>query len=160
VGRRSSTLGTGCTAAAGVGRTDPAARGAVGGWPNQLLGLSGNAHMESRVQPVGLRFLRGLDPAVKPAHTTPALPVGKAGVVLTPCALWSFGREPSGPLSAGTVCSKTLDRPGRRPDDVMPAACLDSTKTTSALEISQAEQLSERFAGVKCLRGEKRARRA
>jgi hypothetical protein len=43
---------------------------------------------------------------------------------------------------------------------MMPATCLDSTETTPALDISQVEQLSQRFAGWKCPLGEKRARRA
>jgi hypothetical protein len=37
---------------------------------------------------------------------------------------------------------------------MMPAACLDSTETTSALDISSAEQLSQPFAGWKFSHGE------
>ena len=62
--------------------------------------------------------------------------------------------QPSGPLSAGTLRSKTSDRPGRRPDDMMTGTCLDSTETTSALDISQAEQASQPFAEWKCPHGE------
>jgi hypothetical protein len=68
--------------------------------------------------------------------------------------LWSFGRQPSGPLSAGTLYSNVSVRPGRRPDDMMPPASLDSTETTSALDISRAEQLSQPFAGCKFSHGE------
>jgi hypothetical protein len=65
VGRRTGTLGMGCAAAADVGRTPATSRGAVGRWPNQLLGLPGNTLLESRVQPVGFQFLWSLDPAVE-----------------------------------------------------------------------------------------------
>jgi hypothetical protein len=36
---------------------------------------------------------------------------------------------------------------------MMPAACLDSTETTFALDISQAEQLSQPFVGWKFSQG-------
>ena len=65
VGRRTRTLGTGRTTAAGLGQAAPAARGALGRWPNQLLGLPGKPRVGSRVQPVGLLVLRGLDPPVR-----------------------------------------------------------------------------------------------
>jgi len=64
VGWRARTLGMGCAATAGLGPTAPAARRALGRWPNQLLGLPGNAHMESAVQPIWILVLRSVDPAV------------------------------------------------------------------------------------------------
>jgi len=55
--------------ATGLEPTASAARGTVGVWPHQLLGLQRNSHVESRVQPVGLQLLRSLDPAVT-SHRT------------------------------------------------------------------------------------------
>ena len=53
------------TAAAGVGPTAPPAWRALGLWPDQLLGLPGNALLEPRFQPMGIRLLRSVDSAVK-----------------------------------------------------------------------------------------------
>ena len=66
VGRRTRTLGTGRTTAARLGPAAPAARRAMGWWPDQLLGLPGNALLEHRLQSVGFRLLRSLDPPVIP----------------------------------------------------------------------------------------------
>ena len=64
VGRRAWPLGVWCASSSGLGSTAAAARRPVELRPDQLLRLPGDAHLESPVQPVWLRLLRGLDPAV------------------------------------------------------------------------------------------------
>jgi hypothetical protein len=58
VGRRTRTLGTGCTAAAGVGPTAPAARRAMGRWPNQLWGYQETSVWDPGFNQWGFWFFR------------------------------------------------------------------------------------------------------
>ena len=68
-GRRTRTLGCWRATATGMGQAASAARWTVELRADQLLGLPGNAFLEPAVQPVRLRLLRSLDPAVK-THLT------------------------------------------------------------------------------------------
>lgn len=65
MGRRTSTLGCRRAAAAGVGPPASPSGCGVELRTDQLLGLPGDAVLESAVQPVRIRLLRSLDPAVK-----------------------------------------------------------------------------------------------
>ena len=64
-------MGLGCPASAGMGWTTPAGVGAAA-TAIRLLGIHGDAGLGSRLQPVGVLALRGLDPAVTANHTTVA----------------------------------------------------------------------------------------
>src|SRR5712675_312965 len=99
VGRGSPAVGLGCPAPAGMGWTTPAGVGAAA-TAIRLLGIHGDAGLGSRLQPVGVLALRGLDPAVTANHTTVAL-------------LSSPARRPS------SVAPRPPVRTGRRapPDD-------------------------------------------
>lgn len=72
VGRRTPAVGLGCPASASLAWTTPAVLGAAA-TAIRLLGKYGDAGMGSRIQPVGLLALRGLDPAVTVNHKTVAL---------------------------------------------------------------------------------------
>ena len=69
VGRGRPAVGLGCPASAGLAWTTPVGVGAAA-TAIRLLGIQGDAGLGSRVQPLGVLALRGLDPAVTAIHTT------------------------------------------------------------------------------------------
>jgi hypothetical protein len=106
VGRRTRALGRWRATAASMGQAASAARWSVELRPDQLLGLPGKPVLESAVQPVGLRLLRGLDSAVNKPVTRRARFAQRRSGRSTYCNI------PCG-LITGLSALRTRDRCGR-----------------------------------------------